>query len=418
VNKRLWTRGLIASLAVVPLTVSLSGSSIAGAGTSFLPPSLKGPAPATVKIGTTPSGFNLNSLPIWLAFGLGYYGQVAQRFNTAITWDSQTNGANGESAFLGGADQFTNVGPGNIAPAVLAGKDQEAIFQSSISLGVAMTALAKYKAAFGSKISNFTGTWCQITPTGTSHASALLEAALNHLDITKLNLTGVGTTAAVLPTLQSGQCQITSADSGTVVTGALNGTTYPVQNLIGPSATIGLVGEYAPLPFSTSHAFASQYRKLTQAIVDATLKALLYLQANIKNTQKIYSHLPGEMQGALSLGAFTQTLSYFVQGYTPTFFSGMFTKRSISDSLWLPEATGQIPVGSAINPSQMMTNKYMFQAYKDLGVKLPTGPTAGVVKIPSTIGKPTAEAATAFALLTGAGLPANTGIDPLSKIKG
>jgi hypothetical protein len=82
------------------------------------------------------------------------------------------------------------------------------------------------------------------------------------------------------------------------------------------------------------------------------------------------------------------------------------------------ETVGVIPIGSALSPSQMFTNKFVFQAYKDLHAKAPTGPSAGATKIPATLGKPTAEAATAFALVTGAGLPPNTGIDPLSKIKG
>jgi ABC-type nitrate/sulfonate/bicarbonate transport system substrate-binding protein len=415
-NRCLWTRGLIASFAVVPLTISLSGSSVAGASSSFLPPALKGPAPASVQIGVVPV-YTLNALPMWLAFGLGYYAQVGQRFNTTINWDAGLAPAAAESAFLGGTDQFSQAAVGSFVPAVLGGKDQEAVFQGSISMGVAMTALTKYKATNGSNVAAFTGTWCQLSPAGTSNAADLLEAATHHLSISQLNLTTVGGPAAALPTLQSGSCQLTSADSGSVVTGALNGATYVVQNLIGPSATIGLVGEYSPLPLTVSHAFASKYPKFTQAIVDATLKGLLYGESNIKNPQRIYAHLPASMQGAISLGAFTQTLSYFAQGYTPAFDSGMFTKRGINDSLLVGETTKVVPIGSAFNPSQMFTNKYVFQAYKDLRVKAPTGLTAGVVKVPTTLGKPTAEGATAFALLTGAGLPPNTGIDPLSKIK-
>jgi hypothetical protein len=415
-KKRLWSRGLVASLTAVPLTVSLFGSSVAGANTSFLPPSLKGPAPATVQIGTQ-AGFSLPVLPIWLAFGLGYYEQVAQRFHTAISWDAQPSSPSAEAALLGGTDQFSNVGVGAFGPAVLGGKDQEAIFPSSISLGVAMVALTKYKTTSGSNVAAFTGPWCQIGTSGTSHSAALLEAAIHHLNINQLNLTTIPGAASVLPTLQSGGCQITPADPGSTVAGALGGTTYVIQNLIAPSATIGLVGEYTAVPLTTSHAFAGQYRKLTQAIVDATLKALLYLQVNVKNPNRLYAHLPAAMQSALSLGGFTQTLSYFADSYKRSFDSGMFTKRAINDSLWLQESTGVIPVGAAVDPSKMYTNKYIFQAYKDLNVPLPTGPTAGVAKIQTTLGKPTAEAATAFALLTGAGLPANTGVSPLSKIK-
>jgi ABC-type nitrate/sulfonate/bicarbonate transport system substrate-binding protein len=369
-----------------------------------------------VKIGTQ-GGFQLISLPVWLAFGLGYYEQVNKRFHTSITWNAQATAPAAEAALLGGTDQFENAGPGFFGPAVLAGKDQVAIFASNITLGVAMTALAKYKATYGSNIAAFAGTWCQLASSGTGHTAALLEAALHHLNISQLNLTTIGGPAATLPTLQSGVCQLTGAVTGDVVTGALGGTTYVVDNLMAASVTIGLVGEYQPLPLTTTHAFASQYPKLTQAIVDATLKGLLYAQANIKNPQRLYAHLPTAMQSSLSLGAFTQTLSYFAQGYTPAFDSGEFTLHGIDDALWLQVSQGVIPVGSSVNPSQMFTNKYIFQGYKDLRVNPPTGPIAGVAKIPTTLGKPTAEAATAFALLTGAGLPSNTGVDPLSKIK-
>jgi ABC-type nitrate/sulfonate/bicarbonate transport system substrate-binding protein len=415
-NKRLWTRGLSASLAAVPLTIGLSSLSVAGAGTSFLPPGLKGPAPASVKIGIY-SGFSFTDLETWLAIGLGYFDQVAKRFHTAISWDAFTVGGSGEAAFLSGTDQLSLIGPNYYTPAVLGGKDQVGLFASDISLGTAMTALTKYKATYGSKVSDFAGTWCQLAPTGTAHATVLLEAALHHLDINKLNLTTIGGPSASLPTLQSGACQITTADSGTAVVGAVNGTAYIVQNASSPSVTLSLLGEQRSQALTVSHAFAAQYPKFTQALVDADLKGLLYLQANIKNPQRLYSHLPTDMQSALSLGAFTQTLSYYAQGYTPTFDSGEWTLHGINDSLWALESLGNIPVGSAVNPNKLFTNKYVFQAYKDLRVKPPTGPTAGVVKVPTSLGKPTAEAATAFALLTGAGLPANTGISPLSKIK-
>jgi hypothetical protein len=112
---------------------------------------------------------------------------------------------------------------------------------------------------------------------------------------------------------------------------------------------------------------------------------------------------------------FAQALTYFGQGYTPAFDSGEFTLPAINDSLWLQQSTKVIPIGGPINPSKMYTNKYMFQAYRDLGAKPPVGPIAGVVKVPTTLGKPTAEAATAFSILTGGKTPPNTGPDLLLK---
>jgi hypothetical protein len=74
------------------------------AATSFLPASLTGPSPSSVKIGLA-GGYSIQFMPTVLAMGAGYYQQVANRFHTQISFDDYASGTPAEAAFFGGTDQ-------------------------------------------------------------------------------------------------------------------------------------------------------------------------------------------------------------------------------------------------------------------------------------------------------------------------
>jgi hypothetical protein len=74
-----------------------------------------------------------------------------------------------------------------------------------------------------------------------------------------------------------------SAVSGDVVTSALNGMTYVVQNLTAALVTISLVGAYRLLPITMTRI---RIAVPTEAIVDATLKGRLYSEANYLEPSK------------------------------------------------------------------------------------------------------------------------------------
>jgi ABC-type nitrate/sulfonate/bicarbonate transport system substrate-binding protein len=421
-----------AVLAGLTALASASGVTIVGAGganagvkthsvqhapasTTFLPPSRKGPAPASLKIDMS-GGYQVSYLPTEVAMGAGYFKQIEKRFHTSITFDPYIAGSTAEPAFIDGADQFAVMGLSSSLPNEVAGRDQVSVFGQGINLAAVMVGALKDKAN-GTNIAKFgpPATWCEIGVAGGSNTAARLEAAKNGFNLSQLKLTNIGTTAATLSTLQSGQCDITSAAQVDAANGLANGALYIAADLAAPQATVPLAGEITSTPLQTSMAFARKYPQLTQAMVDAELEGLRFVQAHLNNFGTIYRALPAAMKAVLPLGAFAEAMTLVGPGLKANVYSGEFSADQVNDSLTLFKALGTIP-SSGIDPTLVFNNKYVTQAYKDLGIPAPTGATGGVV-VRHTLGKPSSEAASAYALLTGQPAPANSGPSPLAKIK-
>jgi hypothetical protein len=397
----------------------MSGASSSSSGTTFqLPKSLKGPAPSSVKIALS-GGYAVNFLPTIVAMGAGYFNTVAKRFNTSISFDIYGSGQTSEPAFLGGTDSWIVIGPTSASAASVQGKDQVFVMNEQIGLGGDVIGPAKYQSSRGTNAAAYAGsTWCQIQPQGSSNTTVLLLAATNNVPTSAINLTTIGSVAAVLPSIQSGQCALVSGDANSAALGSITGVSYVIDNLNDPQATIALAGEQlGSSGVATSHAFISQYPKFSQAMTDAVLAGLLYVQANANNPNKIYNVLPSAMTATLSLGAFVQTMGLFGQAYSnPKFNNGEFPVQAINDTASLLIATNSISTSSPLNPSQLWSNKYIMQAYKDLGVTPVNGPASGPATLPSTVGQPSAQMAKAYGTLTGKPAPANSGPAPMSLI--
>jgi hypothetical protein len=415
--------GSLAALTMVATTVWCAAPSAAASAPPqskfVLPAYLKGPAPSSVKIGFA-GGYTSAYLPYMVAFGAGYLDQVAKRFNTTISFDAYSGGSTAEPAFLGGTDQFTVTGiPSQISPDI-SGKDQIAILNLGITLSLAFLAQQKYQASRGTSVTAYgtgTSTWCQFSPVGTSNAVTLLLAGLNHIPVSNINLTTIGGPAAALPTLQSGQCTLTGSNADTAALGTIQNQTYIVTNTITPEVAIPLAGQVIGSPLNTSAGFAAQYPKLTQAIVDAMLQSELFVYANANNPNTIYQFLPSGLTQTLSLGAFVQSMQIYGSFYSnPKYNNGTFTTTDMNDSVLLTESVKTIPVGSTVDMTKVFSNKYAIQAWKDLKQPIPTGPQNGPATIPPAPGKPSQEAAQAFATLTGQPAPANSGPAPLGAI--
>jgi NitT/TauT family transport system substrate-binding protein len=347
--------------------------------------------------------------------GAGYYNEVGKRFHTTISFDISSSGSIAEAAFLGGTDQFVVPGTSNYIPAVLEGKDQVGVLNQEIGLGAVFSAPAKYESSRGTDISKFnSGRWCEIGLSGTSASAVALAAAVNNLDLSKLNVTNIGALASVLPELQNGQCVIVATDANSAAEGILQNISYVPLNAANPAVSIPLVGEDLGFPLTTSTGFINRYPQLAQAIVDATVKSLLFIQQNVNNPTAIYNQLPKAMTSALTLPAFEKSFSFFQQAFTPAYNNGSFTSQMIDDTAYITKATKAIPLDAQVDPSKLADNNLVLQAYKDLGLTPPAGSPTGPETLPTTTGEPTAEAAKAFAILTGQPEPANDGPSKLA----
>jgi ABC-type nitrate/sulfonate/bicarbonate transport system substrate-binding protein len=399
-------------------TSGTSGGSSSGASTpaasSFLPSSLTGSAPSTVKIGLG-GGYSIQFLPAILAMGAGYYQQVADRFHTSISFDVYPSGTPAQAAFFGGTDQFDVLGVVSQLAAVGQGEDQVALVNQSLGIGIPVYAPIKYQSSRGTDIAKFNSpTWCQIAPGGPSHAAAVLLAALNHLDISKLGLTTLGGVSAEVPSIQAGRCDLLAGTPNSAAVADATGASYIVQNTITPQGSIPLAGQVLCVSLMSSNKFIGQYPQLSQAITDATLKALLFIQQNISAPQTIYNLLPAGMKGTISEKDFASLLQLAGGTFAPKYTSGGFTVQSISDSVLFEKSIGEISESTSINPSKAFNNKLVNQAYKDLGASVPAGSPVGPDTLPSSVGLPTEQAAKAFATLTGGKVPANSGPSALN----
>jgi ABC-type nitrate/sulfonate/bicarbonate transport system substrate-binding protein len=382
---------------------------------NFLPASRKGRAPATVNIDLA-GGYQVQYLPTFVAMGAGYFKQVEKRFHTTIAFDSYGTGASAEPAFLSGQDPFIVTSLSISLAANASGRSQVSVFGEGVDLAAEVVAPLRNKAN-GTDIAKFgpPDTWCDIGTSGLLNTVARLEAATAGLSISQLKLTNIGSTAATLPTLQSGLCDISMAAPPDAAIGLVNGSLYIAANLVTPQATVPIAGEFTGPPLQTSAAFAHQYPQFTQAIVDAELEGLQFIQSHLNNAGAIYRALPAAMKAGLPLGAFVQAMTLATPGFKANVDSGAFSSGQINDSLTVYKALGQIPT-TGIDPTLAFSNKYILQAYKDLGVPAPTGVTAAAV-VHHTIGTPSSEAAAAYAALTGLPVPANSGPSPMAKIK-
>jgi ABC-type nitrate/sulfonate/bicarbonate transport system substrate-binding protein len=350
-----------------------------------------GPAPSTVRLGTA-GGYSLQFLPVYVAQGAGFYDEVATRFKTSMHYDVYGNGVQGEPAFLGGSDDFMAIGTTSWSPAVVQGKDQFSIFSEQYGLTIIMTAPVKHKDTKGTDLKKFDGgTWCQTGPVGTSNTTIQLAIKYAGLDPSKQNIVSVGSVSAFTPAMQAGRCDITSEDTNSAATQIAQNIGYVVGNYNDPVASRKVAGDIVGIPLTTSNAFAQKYPELTQAIVNATLKGLLFIQQNIDNPSALYAKLPADMQKQVSADVFTQSFGLLSSSYTAANNAAQVSQQAATDSIALLKATNGLPPDSNVDPSKLWTNRFVIQAYKDLGVSPASGAPTGPAILDSKLGTPTVD---------------------------
>jgi hypothetical protein len=395
-------------------TGATSNSAVQTGSDFTLPANLKGAGPATVKIAFK-GGYQASQTPIDVAFGAGYFNAVDKRFHTTISADLY-NGSQGEAALLGGTDQFYETNLADALTATLADKDQVAILNEQVSLSIPLIGPTKYETTRGANIDAYDSpTWCEETgPGGAADTAIRLMAAVHHLDISKYNLVNLNGSTSVLPTLAAGRCDLVAADPTSGSEGIVTKQAYLVANTMPASTAVQLAGAQAGAPLTTTHAFINKYPELTQAIIDAVIRGLIFTQAHADDPSAIYATLPVAMKQTVTEATFDETMRLYGDAYSSKYNDGTFTAGMIADTFALDVALKIIPSASALAPDAAIENKFVIQAYKDLDQPRPTGPQNGPAKVPSAAGLPSLEAATAVATLTGGPVARNSGKSPLA----
>jgi ABC-type nitrate/sulfonate/bicarbonate transport system substrate-binding protein len=378
------------------------GEDSGGEGGFALPEELEGDAPESLTIGLT-GAYALNFLPVIVAEGAGYFDAIDERFGTDISFQTYGGGVDAQAAFAGGEVPMLVIAPASYTASVLQGEDQISIFNQEVGLGIVASARKDLEEEYGTDIENFAdANWCQIGPVGTSNTAAKLLSAAAGLDPDSIEIFSTGSVAAVVPSLQSGQCDIVTGDINSAATGILQDVAYVAANPWVPCDTIPLMGEQVGIPLTTSREFTDQYPELTTAVVAASLWGLRVVQESRDDPEALYEMLPEEMTAELPFETFEAAMELAAPAFDPLTNDGRFTEQTVFDTLWNLQAVELVPRDATVDPSLIFTNEFVNEAYELLGLDpLETVPGDMPEEFPTELGPPSDEAAGAWETLVG-----------------
>jgi ABC-type nitrate/sulfonate/bicarbonate transport system substrate-binding protein len=304
-----------------------------------------------------------------------FLGPVEKKFHTQIITDSYGSSNAGLAAFYGGQEQMELVtwAAGVPIPTSNGRPGLLGVFQESNGSGVAIVAAQKYKASIGTNAAGFASkTWCATIPSGTSYSALTGYASTNGLNINNINKLYIGSTAGYLPTMQSGQCDVTGMDAGSAANAVIQGIGYILANTNDPKTNESLFSQTVPqlgIAMVSTSTFTHQYPALTQALIQAQIKANNFILANIDNPNKIYTMLPSDFTQANPVGLFVQQWSLTAPAFVT---NGLFSPQQVAATVSTQKAQGLISSSPGLPPlDQLNTNTYTLSAYNALGLPRP-----------------------------------------------
>lgn len=364
---------LLVSGIAISATLGVSAAPAMAAGTKAKHAKLA--APPVVNVEAT---LNLVSAPLLLSLGQHYLGVVASKFHTKFVYNPGTSPNVQIANLLGGSDQFYSPVSAAVIPAVAAGKDIKLINQLSVGGTQMLIGAIKYRSSRGKNVAAYSGgTWCYAAPGSASENAVQAGATSAGLNWSSQRGISLGSSAAFLPTMQSGECDITGEDATDAANAINQGIGYLVQNQTIKSVGLKVFGGRAPqlgAVLATTSQFANKYPALTVAIDQALIKAEMYLAYYSKNPLRIYSRMPAIYKNSNSVGSFVEQWSLVAPSFTVG--SGIFVPASIQATVDYLQKMNQIgSVSSPIAPAFL--NTYTRKAYANLG--LPKPPASGKI---------------------------------------
>lgn len=330
-------------------------------------------APGSISIGLT-AGYNSLVAPYMVAFN-DFLPAVADKFNTKFTTNAYGNLALSQAAFFGGTDQFIITGSGGFSTAAIGGQSILAVSQQNSGPLSVVVAPIKYKDSRGADVKAFDGgNWCYLGPGQPTEAAMQGLAKANGLDWSNQKGIAVGAATAWIPTISSGQCDLSAVSADTAATLSLDGQGYVVANLNDPVVEKKVYGGIIMgTILQTTPSFAEKYPALAQAIVTAFTQGLLYVQDHLDDANAIYTHTPEEYRNKVTAEGFAAAWEIVKVTYAAT--NGLFDPAQIDATIAFLVSVAQIDAGAAL-PSDSYTNDFMTAAYDDLG-KPVSAPPAG-----------------------------------------
>jgi hypothetical protein len=234
---------------------------------------------------------------------------LRRRATHRFVFDTPSSGAAEEANLIAGTDQLAVSAA--IVPLLLDASNhpQTVIFQGGTGPGIVFVGAQRYQSSIGSNLAGYANkTWCATNAVGGAPLGEAAKAV--GLQWPPASFASVGSVAAFLSTMQSGQCDITTMDSGSAARAEIDGLGYVVQNPNVPATQkkdFGGVESYN-LAFGNQQT-VRQYPVLMQKIADALVATLRFIQTNSNNPSKIYKESPAIFKAANPIDLVTQALT-------------------------------------------------------------------------------------------------------------
>jgi ABC-type nitrate/sulfonate/bicarbonate transport system substrate-binding protein len=360
--------------AVFALAAATACASSSGSGSS----SASGGGTAASSGCTAPSVVNLAAfvgpgvvLSQDVAVAKGYFTSVEQACHTEIKITTYSTPTAMLSGLASGDLQFAVFTASNDILSALRGENLEDVLNlgqggggvlvsspANKSKGTGLAALKNYGAG---------STWAitSLNSTANAYCDAMLAAV--GVDYSKINYQAVGIAGAG-SAVTSGKAQVGYANA--VQAGQLvhSGQAYVIANT-GGSEAYSVTGLQPALGLQALPSFVSKYPALTQRIIEAELKGLLFIQQNYTNPSAVYNLEPSSYRATTPEATFAAGWAWNAGFFAPV--TGLLTEQDINNAGKLMRKYGLIPASSAI-PTVKVDPSIVRAAYKALGQAVPT----------------------------------------------
>jgi ABC-type nitrate/sulfonate/bicarbonate transport system substrate-binding protein len=236
------------------------------------------------------------------------------------------------------------------------------------SLGAATVLIGqkKYESTRGTDVTKYDGArWSYTTEGSASQVQAKLVVKNAGLDWAKQKPVAAGSIQAEIPALQADRVDLVVMDPVSAAKAIETGIGYMILNLEENSKYY----PYADMGTSliARKAFVEQYPAFTAAIVAAELKGLRLLNDNINDPNKVLGLMPDDFKQVNSANWATEW-----KLVAPAFkgVSGLYSKIAIDQAVFVTRFQYGFPASTLLDTSAL-TNTYVTNAYKDLGLAVP-----------------------------------------------
>jgi ABC-type nitrate/sulfonate/bicarbonate transport system substrate-binding protein len=365
-----WRAGAVVTAALaLTLTACGGSSSSSSAGGSNGSSGSSCSAPSTVSIGQfTGAGVALTSD---IATAKGYYTALGKQCHTTVKIDTFTSAQAMISGVVSGQLTFALFTPSNNILSALQGQKIEDLMTLGQGGGGVLLASTKNKSRGTGlqALKNYASGTSWALPSLKTATEATCRALLAAVgaDASKVQFANVGIAGAGSAVV-SGKADIGWATAPQAAQLIASGQAYSVFNT-GGTQELSAVGFQPAMSLQALPSTVAKYPQLVQAMVQAHLQSLLFIQANIHNAKAVYDLEPSSYRASTSLATFQQAWKYNVGFFAPA--TGLLTNSDIKGVGTFMQKYGIISASQSL-PTIPLGNSFVTKAYTALGKTVPT----------------------------------------------